>query len=69
MDRGDARRAIIREWRKLPAEERRTEEQARLFVVTVKDKYPFEFSADVDRDIMEMIVEYQSLMTAPLREE
>jgi hypothetical protein len=68
MDRGDAQRAIIKEWRKLPAVERQTRTQPILFAAKVKDKYPFEYTGDIGREIVGTNIDYQTLMAAPLRE-
>ena len=42
----EARRKIRREWSKLPPSERQTREQAAVFAMEIKDKYPFPSKTD-----------------------
>ena len=43
----EARRAITREWYNLPTSARQTREQAAIFAMEIRDKYPF--PAKIDR--------------------
>jgi hypothetical protein len=42
----EARREIVAEWNSLPASARKTDHQAALFAMRIKDKYPFRSRAD-----------------------
>jgi regulator of sirC expression with transglutaminase-like and TPR domain len=41
MKREDAKREIVAKWRKLPKEQRQTDEQAARFALAIKDEYNF----------------------------
>ena len=46
MRRADAQRAIIREWLALPADERKTKEQAVVYAMTVAHRFKFRYKGD-----------------------
>jgi len=48
IKRNDAEHEIIREWRALPDNERRTGAHAVRFAMEIKDKYPFRPMASTD---------------------
>lgn len=46
MTKEEARLACIRDWMALPPDERRTEHQAAVFAMRIKDRYVFRSSDD-----------------------
>lgn len=46
MTKEEARLACIRDWMALPPDERRTEHQAAVFAMRIKDRYAFRASGD-----------------------
>jgi hypothetical protein len=46
MTQADAKNLIMREWLQLPNSSRKTGDQAALFAMQLKDKYPFHCSGD-----------------------
>ena len=62
MKQVGARRDIIREWRSLPKESRRTDEQAEAFAMQIKDKYKFSSDrADEYQTVRGWLLSYLSL--------
>jgi hypothetical protein len=58
----NARHDIIQEWRSLPKELRRTDEQAAAFAMQVKDKYKFSSeNADAYQTVKDWLLKYLSL--------
>jgi hypothetical protein len=64
--RRSAEREVIREWNALPAAKRRTEDQASIFALKIRDKYPFAYRGDRYYAILVAIMEHQFLKGAPL---
>jgi hypothetical protein len=46
MLRADAQRAVIREWLALPADERKTKEQAVAYAMAAADRFKFRYKGD-----------------------
>jgi hypothetical protein len=68
ITKNDAEQAIIREWRKLPENERRTDAHAAWFAMKIKNKYQFRYrSSDRYPVVYQMIIRYQNLIGAPLK--
>lgn len=62
MKQVGARHDIIREWRSLPKELRRTDEQAEAFAMQIKDKYKFSSDrADQYQTVRGWLLSYQAL--------
>ena len=62
MKQVGARHDIIREWRSLPKESRRTDEQAEAFAMQIKDKYKFSSDrADQYQTVRGWLLSYLSL--------
>ena len=62
MKQVGARHDIIREWRSLPKELRRTDEQAEAFAMQIKDKYRFSSDrADQYQTVRGWLLSYQAL--------
>jgi hypothetical protein len=67
ITKNDAEQQIIREWRALPAIDRRTDWHAASFASKIKDRYPFRHSGmDRCQAIRLIIIRYQSFIGAPL---
>lgn len=52
MLKADAQKAIEAEWMRLPSEDRKTEHQAFMFAMRIKDEYRFKCSGDKYQVVM-----------------
>ena len=61
MVKADAQRAIIREWLGLPADERKTKEQAVAFAMTAAHRFKFRYKGDLYQLIQIWLFKYVGL--------
>jgi hypothetical protein len=61
MLRADAQRAIIREWLALPADERKTKDQAISYAMTAADRFKFRYKSDRYQLIQVWLFKYVDL--------
>jgi hypothetical protein len=61
MLRADAQRAIIREWLALPADERKTKDQAVAYAMTAADRFKFRYKGDRYQLIQVWLFKYVGL--------
>jgi hypothetical protein len=61
MRRADAERAIIREWLALPADERKTKEQAVAYAMTAAHRFQFRYKGDRHQLIQIWLFKYVGL--------
>jgi hypothetical protein len=61
MLRADAQRAIIREWLALPADERKTKDQAMAYAMTAADRFKFRYKGDRYQLIQVWLFKYVGL--------
>lgn len=58
MNKDDAKKIIVDEWRKLPAADRATQDQALMFAMGAKDRYKWRASGDPYQEAMAWISEH-----------
>jgi hypothetical protein len=61
MLRADAQRAVIREWLALPADQRKTKEQAVAYAMTAVDRFKFRYKGDRYQLIQVWLFKYVGL--------